>query len=307
MDFKSNTFKGYAFALIATVAYSNVYIFSKAAMEVFPLAQFGSIWYLLVTIACLLFAIFNKKIGQLKILSKKQIRVLLTLGFLEIFTTTLFYLSIYTIPDPAVTGFLGNMYPVMVMLGGIFILNERFGPIEIFGGFMALSGAFVISYTGGTTLQTIFIKGTGIVFLNAIFASTATLIVKKFVREISPEILNLNRSVWMLTFSVIMFFVLGESAAYSAPALRNTVIGAMLEFTAILTVYYSFHYIEASRSSIVQSLKGIFVLFGSFLFFHTFPAKHQLIGGLITVVGILIMTLAQAKLLTVKSRKSTEF
>ena len=294
MDFKSNTFKGYLFALIATIAYSNVYIFSKAAMEVFPLAQFGSIWYLLVTIACLLFAIFNKKISQIKHLTKKQIRVLLTLGFLEIFTTTLFYLSIHIIPDPAVTGFLGNMYPVMVMLGGIFILNERFGPIEIFGGFMALSGAFVISYTGGTTLQTIFIKGTGIVFLNAIFATTATLIVKKYVREISPEILNLNRSVWMLLFSGIMFFALGESAAYSVPALRNTVIGALLEFTAILTVYYSFHYIEASRSSIVQSLKGIFVLFGAFLFFHTFPAKHQLLGGMITVIGILIMTLAQA-------------
>jgi len=294
MDFKSNTFKGYLFALIATLAYSNVYIFSKAAMEVFPLAQFGSIWYLLVTIACLLFAIFNKKIGQIKYLTNKQIRVLLTLGFLEIFTTTLFYLSIHIIPDPAVTGFLGNMYPVMVMLGGIFILNERFGPIEIFGGFMALSGAFVISYTGGTTLQTIFIKGTGIVFLNAIFATTATLIVKKYVREISPEILNLNRSVWMLLFSGIMFFILGESAAYSAPALRNTVIGALLEFTAILTVYYSFHYIEASRSSIVQSLKGIFVLFGAFLFFHTLPDKHQLIGGIITVIGILIMTLAQA-------------
>lgn len=302
MDTKSNTFKGYAFALIATLAYSNVYIFSKAAMEVFPLAQFGSVWYFVVTLACLLFALFNKKLGQLTRLSSRQIRVLLTLGFLEIFTTTLFFLSIHIIPDPAVTGFLGNMYPVMVMLGGIFILNERFGPIEIFGGFMALAGAFVISYSGGTTIQTIFIKGTGIVFLNAIFASTATLIVKKHVREISPEILNLNRSVWLLVFSIIMFFVLGEAQVCSVPALKNTLIGAILEFTAILTVYYSFHYIEASRSSIVQSLKGVFVLTGAWLFFHTFPAKHQLIGGMITVIGILIMTLAQAGLFQKKHR-----
>jgi len=296
MDIRSNTFKGYAFALIATVAYSNVYIFSKAAMEVFPLAQFGSIWYFVVAIACLLFALFNKKLGQLRLFSMKEFRVLLLLGFLEIFTTTLFFLSIHIIPDPAVTGFLGNMYPVMVMLGGIFILNEKFGPIEIFGGFMALSGAFVISYTGGTTIQTIFIKGTGVVFLNAIFASTATLIVKKHVHKISPEILNLNRSIWMLVFSTVMFFVLGESAVITIPAIKNTVIGALLEFTAILTVYYSFNFIEASRSSIIQSLKGIFVLLGSWLFFHTFPAQHQLIGGMITVVGILIMTLAQAGL-----------
>jgi len=294
MNTKSDTFKGYVFALIATLAYSNVYIFSKAAMNVFPLAQFGSVWYLVVTLSCFFFALFNKKLGQISRLSSKQFRVLLTLGFLEIFTTTLFFLSIHIIPDPSITSFLGNLYPVMVMLGGIFILNERFGPIEIIGGFMALAGAFVISYTGGTNIETFFIKGTGVVFLNAVFATIATLIVKKHVSQISPELLNLNRSVWLLIFSVIIFFVLGESPVSSVPALKNTLIGAVLEFTAILTVYYSFHYIEASRSSIVQSLKGIFVLIGTWLFFHTFPAKHQFIGGMITVIGIITMTFAQA-------------
>lgn len=291
---KSDNFKGYIFALVATLAYSNVYIFSKAALNELPLAQFGSLWYVVVTILCLVFAFKNKKIGQIKTLSKKQVSVLLTLGFLEIATTTLFFLSIHIIPDPSVTSFLGNMYPVMVMLGGIFILSERFGPVEIFGGFLALAGAFVISYSGGTTLETLFIKGTGIVFLNAIFASTATLVVKVHVKNLSPELLNLNRSVWLLVFSVIMFFVMGQSFVCSPTAVQNLIIGAALEFVAILTVYYSFKYIEASRSSIVQSLKGIFVLIGAFIFFGTLPLKHQLIGGMITVVGILIMALAQA-------------
>ena len=295
MNIKSDTFKGYLFALIATLAYSNVYLFSKAAMDVFPLAQFGSVWYMVVTLSCFLFALFNKKLRQIPRLSSKQIRILVTLGFLEIITTTLFFLSIHIIPDPSVTSFLGNLYPVLVMTGGIFILHERFGPVEIFGGFMALAGAFVISYTGGTTIETFFIKGTGVVFLNAIFATTATLIVKKHVGKISPELLNLNRSLWLLIFSIAMFFVLGETAVYSAAAFKKTLIGAVLEFTAILTVYYSFHYIEASRSSIVQSLKGIFVLTGSWLFFHTFPAPHQLTGGMITVAGILIMALAKAE------------
>lgn len=74
-------------------------------------------------------------------------------------------------------------------------------------------------------------------------------------------------------------------------------IGALLEFVAILTVYYSFQFIEASRSSIIQTLKGIIVLIGSYIFFGIFPLPHQLIGGLITVAGILIMTLAQAGIL----------
>lgn len=294
---KSETLKGYLFALIATLSYSNVYIFSKAAMNEYPLAQFGSFWYALVAILCFLFALFNKKLGQLARLTHKQVRILFTLGFLEIVTTTLFFVSIHIIPDPAVTSFLGNMYPVMVMTGGIFILREKFGFVEIFGGFLALSGAFVISFTGGASLETFFIPGTGVVFLNAIFAAIATLVVKVHVKKLSPELLNLNRSIWLFMFSLAMFFIFGEAAVSSTIALKNTMIGAVLEFTAILTVYYSFSFIEASKSSVIQSMKGIFVLLGSYLFFKIFPVTHQLIGGLITVAGILIMTLAQAGIL----------
>jgi len=301
---KSDTFKGYLFAIIATLTFSNVYIFSKAALNEIPLAQFGSLWYAVVAIFCFLFALFNKKLGQLTQLTRKQILVLLTLGALEMATTTLFFLSIHIIPDPAVTSFLGNMFPVMVMLGGIFILHERFGPVEIFGGFLALSGAFVISYSGGTTLDTMFIKGTGVVFFNAIFATTATLVVKTQIKNLSPELLNLNRAVWLLIFSVIMFFVMGDSVAFSAGSIKNTMIGAILEFVAILTVYYSYKFIEASRSSIVQSLKGIFVLLVAFLVFGTLPLPHQLLGGIITVAGVLIMALAQSGLFSLTSKKN---
>lgn len=291
---KQESFKGYFFAIVATLSFSNVYIFGKAALNELPLAQFGTLWYAVVAVSCFLFAWLNGKLGQLANLTRKQKLVLLSLGVLEIITTTLFFLSIHIIPDPSVTSFLGNMFPVMVMLGGIFIFHERFGPIEIFGGFLALAGAFVISYSGGTTLETIFIKGTGIVFLNSFFAATTTLVVKAHVKKLSPELLNLNRSVWLLLFSSIVFFTGSESADFSIKSISNTAIGAILEFIAILTVYYSFKYIEVSRSSIVQSLKGIFVLSGSFLFFGIIPEKHQLAGGLLTVIGILILALAQA-------------
>lgn len=302
---KQETIKGYLFAIIATLTFSNVYIFSKAALNEIPLAQFGSLWYAVVAFFCFFFALFNKKLGQLTSLTRNQILVLLALGALEIATTTLFFLSIHIIPDPAVTSFLGNMFPVMVMLGGIFILNERFGPIEIFGGFLALSGAFVISYSGGTTLDTMFIKGTGIVFFNALFATTATLVVKTQIKNLSPELLNLNRAVWLFIFSVIMFFMMGDSVAFSAKAVENTIVGAILEFVAILTVYYSYKFIEASRSSIVQSLKGIFVLLVAFVVFGTLPMSHQLLGGIITVAGVLIMALAQAGFLKSPFGKAT--
>ncbi len=292
---KSDTFKGYLFAIIATLAFSNVYIFSKAALNEVHLTQFGVYWFAIGSIISLLYAWKNKKLRQLKILSKKQVRILVSLGILEILTTTSFFISINIIADPAVTSFLGNMYPVMVTLGGVFILKEKFGWIETIGVALALGGTFVISYTGGTTLKTLFIEGTGWVFINAIFATIATLVVKVHVKKLSPELLSLNRTVWLLAFSITMFFVYKQSIIIPISALKNIAIGAVLgPFLAILTIYYSFQYIEASRSSIVQSLKGIFVLAGAYFVFKSFPLPHQFVGGMITVVGVLIMTLAQS-------------
>ena len=292
---KSDTFKGYFFAIVATLAFSNVYIFSKAALNEVHLTQFGLYWFAIGAVLSFIYAWSSKKLKQLKVLSKKQVRILISLGLLEILTTTSFFISINIIEDPAVTSFLGNMYPVMVTLGGVFILKEKFGWIEIIGVILALTGAFVISYTGGTSLKTFFIKGTGVVFINAIFATAASLVVKVHVKKLSPELLNLNRSTWLLVFSVIMFFVYKQSIIIPVSALKNIAVGAVLgPFLAILTVYYSFRYIEASRSSIVQSLKGIFVLIGAFFIFKSFPLPHQLVGGIITVLGVLIMTLAQA-------------
>ncbi len=300
---KSNTIKGYAFALVATLAFSNVYIFSKAALNEIHLTQFGLYWCALAALFSLLFALKDNKIGQIKQLSKKQFRILFVLGVLEILTTSTFFISINVIPDPAVTSFLGNMFPVMVALGGIIILKEKLGWIEIAGGLVAIAGTFIISYTGGTTLKTLFIAGTGIVFINAVLATTATLTVKVYVKEMSPELFNLNRYTWLFLFSLLMFFLYKQPLSIPVKAFANVSVGAFLEFLAILTVYYSYNYIEASRSAIAQSLKGIFVLIGAFFVFKTFPATHQFVGGMVTVLGVLIMALAQSGFLGTKKQK----
>ncbi len=292
---KSYKIKGYIFAIIGTLAFSNEYIFSKAALNEVPLAVFGVYWFSVSTLLIFLFAVRSKSLRQIKILTRNQVRILVTLGFLEILTTTSFYTSVHIIPDPAVTSFLGNMYPVMLAMGGIVVLGERFGPVEIIGAFLALAGAFIVGYTGETELNKLFIPGTGVVLINALLATITSLVVKVHVKKLSPELLSLNRSIWLLVFSFIMFFALGHSFAIPLSALRNITIGAALgPSLAIITIYYSFRYMEASRSSVVQTLKGIFVLIGAYLFFGTLPQRHQLAGGLLTVVGVLIMTLAKA-------------
>ncbi|WP_163718406.1 DMT family transporter [Mangrovibacterium lignilyticum] len=291
---KSDRLKGYLFAIIATIAFSNIYIFSKAALNEVHLSQFGLYWFAMGAFLNIVWFVYRKHHRYLRALSKRQKRTLVTLGILEILTTVFFFLSIQIIPDPAVTSFMGNLYPVLLTAMGIFFLKESFTKMEAFGAFLALVGAFVVSYQGGTSLSELFIPGAGIVLLNAIFAATASLVVKMNVRNMSPELINTNRSVWLFLFSLIMFLFLGHPFKIPSGALINIAIGGALgPFVAVLCIYYSFHYIEVSKSSIVQSTKVVFVLIGSLIYFGTFPLLHQLIGGLLTLVGVILISAAK--------------
>lgn len=292
---KSDRIKGYLFAVVATIAFSNIYIFSKAALNEVHLAQFGVYWFLIALVLNVGWLIKTRHHRTIPHLTKKQFRTLGILGILEILTTTSFFLSIQIIPDPAVTSFMGNLYPVILTTMGIVFLKEGFTWLESIGGILALAGAFIISYQGGTTLSDLFIPGAGVVLINAIFASTASVVVKVNVKKMTPELINTNRALWLFVFSVIMLLVYRQSLVIPARALANIAVGATFgPFIAVLTIYYSFRYIEVSKSSIVQSLKGVLVLLGSYLYFQTLPLGHQLWGGLLTVIGVFIISVAKS-------------
>jgi drug/metabolite transporter (DMT)-like permease len=295
---KSDRFKGYFFAILATVSFSNVYIFSKAALNEIHLIQFGFYWYLMGSILNTAWSAYHGNLKKTLVLKWPQVRILILLGILEILTNTSFFLSIHIIPDPSVTSFLGNLYPVFLTLGAVILLKERFSLVESLGVLLALAGAFIISYSGGAGMQDMFIPGTMVVLVNAIFAASTSLVVKVNVRKLGPELITLNHNLWLLVFTTILMFATGKSFIVPSSALVNMAIGSFLgPFMGILTIYYSFQYIEASRSSIVQSLKGIVVLAGAYFYFGTLPLKHQLIGGLLTVAGVLVMSMAQANLI----------
>lgn len=313
---KSDRIKGYFFAILATITFSiGGYIFSKAAMieiskahhlpssgfhpsgAVGELVQFGFYWFLMAFTLNMVWSTLTGKIQKLKNLGWQQIRILILLGILEILTNTSFYLSLQIIPDPSVTSFLGNLYPVILTLMGVSILKERFTWIESLGVFLALSGAFLISFTGETSLMKMFIPGTLVVLINAILASTTSIIGKINVKKLTPEIITLNASLWLFFSTFMLMVIMREPWNIPVKAFANIAAGSFLgPFLGVLMIYYSFKFIEASRSSIVQSLKGIVVLAGAWLYLGKLPLKHQIIGGLLTVLGVLVMTLAQAKL-----------
>ena len=60
-------------------------------------------------------------------------------------------------------------------------------------------------------------------------------------------------------------------------------------FLAAFAGYAALKFIEASKSSVLGSSKAMFVLITSFLYFNKIPTEIQLIGGFITIFGVLFI------------------
>jgi len=282
--------KGYLLALLSVIAVANVYIFSKAALTEVSIPQFGLYWFLFGLLWILLYAWYKKSYKIFKGLSYKNYRVLFFLGIIEIFSTYYFYKSIHVISNPTIVSFLGNISPVFMIFLSFFFLKERFGIFEFVGMILVLFGAFVISYKGHLGFQDMFIPGAQDVLLYSLFSAVNYVVVKKNITKIHPILLTISRCVFLLIFSLMAVLYFKESFIISETAFINIFIGSLLgPFLTVIAVYLALQYITSSRRAIISSTRGLFVLLGSYLYFGQFPTVISLVGGAITIIGVIVI------------------
>jgi drug/metabolite transporter (DMT)-like permease len=286
----TSSVKGYLFAIVSVIAVSNVYIFSKAALTEVSFPQFGSYWFGFGLIWILIFTAFRKSFYVFKKISIKNYLTLSFLGVFDILSTYFFFKAIHTISNPSIVSFIGNISPAFVISLSILLLKEKFNKLELLGVFFALSGAFIISYKGNTAMGSMFIDGAQYVLFGSIIGSINMVVVKKNIKNIPPIVLTVSRTSFLLIFSLIAMISMQKSFEIPQTALKNIFIGSLLgPFLTVIAGYLSLQYIPLSRKAIIGSTKGLFVLFGSFLYFGNFPKPIAIIGGLVTILGVLLI------------------
>ncbi len=283
--------KGYLLTLIGVLAMSNVYIFSKAALQELKLPQFGFYWFATGLVLSLILAFQQKSFKKIKEFSKPDFLLLILFGLIEIASTTFFFKAINTMPNPAIVAFMGNLTPVFVLILGFIILKERFNKMEIAGIILTLSAAFLLSYNPKWIKpEEIFIDGSIYILLFALFGATSAILMKLNVVKFSPILLTINRTTYLFLFSLLMMKIEGLSFHISTSALKNVLIGAFLgPFLTATAGLYAIKYIEVSRKAILSSTKGLFVLIGSYLYFKKIPGQLQIIGGILSILGVILI------------------
>ena len=290
-----STKQGYLYAFIATICMSLVYLFSKAALNEISLPQFGFWWFLTAIFWNSLMAVHPRGGFSIKSFTRMDYRTLLYIGLIEIVATTAFYAAIEVSPNPAIPSFLRNLEYLFVSVLGVVLLSERFGKMALAGAFLALSGAFIVSLRT-TSADSFFTVASGLMLISTSFYAVRTVLAKKHIREISPVVLAINRSVFLLLFS-ITFMIFGRyTFKIPSAAFLNIVAGSFVgPFLTSIFSYSALRYVEASRAAIIQSTAGLFVLIGAFLIFGNLPTPAQVFGGLVTMAGVILMMLNRLK------------
>ena len=297
-----NSLKGYIAAFVAVLAFSNVFIFSKAALQEVSLPQFGFYWFLLAVVLNFVLFFYRKMHRTFALLCKQSRWVLVMVGIIEIFGASLFFLSISLVDNPAVVSFLGNVGPVFVGVMGYVVLKERFNRYEIIGLLITLAGAVIISYNPEISLSAVEVSGLWAVLAATFISAFGTILVKRNVDKIPPLVLATNRTLFLFVAYVIWLVVSGQTLVVPTTALFNIAIGSILgPFLGISATYYALKHLEASRAAFIGSTKSLFVLVGAYVYFDKLPLNYQLIGGLVTIIGIVLITLGKR----LKSMKRT--
>jgi len=292
----SSQIRGYLLTFVSVISVSNVYIFSKAALNEVSLAQFGVYWFGLGLIWISIYAIKKKSFQKIKSFKPNTFVLFLILGSIELVATYFFFKSIRTIPNPAITSFLGNISPVFVLTLSFVFLKERLNRLEILGVILALSGAFIIGYKGGFDIKTMFINGTQYVVFSTFLFATISVISKKYIQTLSPVLIALNRTLFLFIFSVISIYSLNQEITIPISAFKNIFIGSILgPFLTAVTGLLALQYIDLSKKSMISSTKSLFIVLGAYLYFGQFPRIYEILGGVLSIFGVLLILFGKRK------------
>ena len=289
---KRNRSTGTFYAFGAAIARGCFLSFSKIGLYFIFMVHFGLIWFTLGVIWNGTWFLMRREYRNLSGSFWKKTGVAVTIAVFEGAATGLFYMAINAMENPAVVSFIGNIGPVFVTLLGLTLLRERFRKTQLTGIGLTLLGVFVINYRQGgfagfTDPGALYVIGAS--FLYAL----ATITGRKYRGNLNPGYMSLIRSFLLAMVMGFLFIRQGEGGLLdiSVSTWRNFILGSLLEtMIVIVFAYKALKLIEATKTSLIISSKGVWALVLSWVFLGVFPSGFQLAGGILTLLGVALIT-----------------
>lgn len=286
---------GYLYAFGASLALAASFVFSKSALNQLSMLHFGLLWFSLGVVWNGIWFLASRDYRKVKGDSWRKTGVAFVIAVLEGGATGLFYMAIKAMENPAVVSFIGNIGPVFVTLMGILLLKERFRTLQLVGIVTTLVGVFVINFREGGFAG--FMDPGSVYVISAAFLfSLATILGRRLHQLLLPGYMSLIRSIVLAAAMAVLFFRSGELSPLSLSIWKDLALGSFLEtLIVIVFAYQALKLIEATKTSLIISTKGVWTLILAWIFLGVFPSILELWGGILTLVGVWLITWQREK------------
>ncbi len=193
--------------------------------------------------------------------------------------------------DPGTATFLMATIPVMAALLAKFVLKEHLTPAGWVGIALTVIGTTVLVLGKGQGIA--YTKGALILLLGAFAEAVYYILQKPWLKRYSP----VEVSVWTLLFSTLplLIFLPGLGAEIRGATLEDTLAVVYVALGAGAVGYACLSYLNsrlpASIAAVLLSLMPPVALLTAWVWMGTPPKPVSLIGGAISLAGVLLVTL----------------
>lgn len=278
------TLKGVLLTLASAACVSVTFIASKQAMrELSPLA-FTPLWF---AAASMWGAGFYAGRNGLSLPGNLRQLVWPLLG-LGIFNGLANYLlfSAINLGDPTLVAFFSRSETIYSVGLGALLLGERMPGYQWLGAGIAITGAGVMTFRGGSVVGLMLL----ITLVSNFFLALSALIAKQYVRAVPPLLLSTIRTVLMTLLLGAIGLFAGELAWPGWVTWAWIIGGAFFgPFLSYVLFYRGLLYLNLGQGAVIRSLQPLFVAVYSWALFGTLITGQQFVGGVMMLAGVSLM------------------
>jgi len=201
--------------------------------------------------------------------------------------------------DPSLASFLNRVEVPIIILMGVVLLKEKFGPLEIIGGGLTLLGIVIMKLT----LRFQYDEGFWLVLASSLCFGVTEYISKIALRYVDAVPMTYLRNLMIaVAFWVLFagsdnsFSGLGEVwYGVAAVALLGPILARLLYMLALVRL-------ELSKVAIISQLQPVYVLLIAVVALNQMPTTRELAGGFCLLAGCLLMIIGRQRLRLVSAR-----
>jgi EamA-like transporter family. len=127
----------------------------------------------------------------------------------------------------------------------------------------------------------------------ALFYGISLVLARSEIKNIPTTMITVCRNLFLFVGFASYLVAKQELPTYSLQSVLYITTGSFFgPFLGILLTFASLKYVDASITTLIGTSRSIFIVAGTFLLMGILPNVNQLLGGCLTILGILTITMA---------------